>query len=212
MSAKKQRDRKKERRPSRIREENFEDVTWPRPFEIGARLLFSWHWKVLFYAICIYLHNYHLCDWNTLRCKPVFYQLSPYTFSIAGAIFKRRICGWKKLEQPLGVMRVPPATKMVREMRLKFFQVDQALEMLRVPLVTILAPEMRLKVFWTQPTFGDVANATSHDIGERNAIEIFWSRPTFGDVASAASHDVGARNAIESFLKSTNVWRCCECR
>ena len=44
-------------------------------------------------------------------------------------------------------MRVPLATIMAREMRLKVFQVDQALEMLRVALVTILAREMRLKIF-----------------------------------------------------------------
>ena len=67
-----------------------------------------------------------------------------------------------------------------------FFEVDEAFEMLRVPLVTI--------------------------IGARNAIESFSSRPSFGDVASGASHDIGARNAIESFLKSTDLWRCCECR
>ena len=77
---------------------------------------------------------------------------------------------------------------LAREMRLKFFQVDQRLEMLRVPL-----------------------GIPSHDIGARNAIEFFWSRPSFGDVASAANHDIGARNAID-FSKSTNVWRCCECR
>ena len=77
-------------------------------------------------------------------------------------------------------------TILAREMRLKYFQVDQALEMLRVPLVTILAREMRL--------------------------EIFRSRPMFGDVASGARQDIGVRNAIEIFLKSTNVWRCCECR
>ena len=117
--------------------------------------------------------------------------------------------------------------------RLKYFEVDQRFEMLRVALVTILAREMRLKFFWSWPTFGDVASATSHDIGAinasrpsfgevasgashytgaRNAIEIFWSRPSFGDVAGASSHDMGARNAIENFLKSTKLWRCCECR
>ena len=65
----------------------------------------------------------------------------------------------KKFEQPLRVMRVPLATILAREMRLKLFEVDQPLAMLRVPLVTILAREMRL-----------------------------------------------------IFLKSTNFWRCCECR
>ena len=38
-------------------------------------------------------------------------------------------------------------TILVREMRLKLFEVDRALEMLRVSLVTILAREMRLKIF-----------------------------------------------------------------
>ena len=45
------------------------------------------------------------------------------------------------------MLRVALVTKLAREMRLKFFQVDQALEMLRVALVTILAREMRLKIF-----------------------------------------------------------------
>ena len=66
-----------------------------------------------------------------------------------------------------------------------FKSTNLSLEMLRVPLVRILAREMRLN--------------------------IFSSRPSFGDVASAASHDGGARTAIESFLKSTKLWRCCEC-
>ena len=69
-------------------------------------------------------------------------------------------------------------------MRLKF---EQPLRVMRV-LVTIMAREIRLKILWSRPSFGDVAT-----------------------LASAASHDIGARNAIESFLKSTNVWRCCEC-
>ena len=90
----------------------------------------------------------------------------------------------------------------------KFFEVDQALEVLRVPLVKILAREMRLKT----TKLGNVASVASHSNGARKAIEFFWSRPSFGDVASAASHDIGARNAIENLLKSTNVWRCCECR
>ena len=84
------------------------------------------------------------------------------------------------------MLRLPQATIVAREMRLKFCEVDQALEMLRVPLVTTLAREMRLKTFYT--------------------------RPTFGDVAKAASHDIGARYAIENFLKSIKLWRCCECR
>ena len=54
-------------------------------------------------------------------------------------------------------------------------------------------------------------SGASHDIGARNAIETFRSRPSFGDVASATSHDIGARNAIENCLKSTKLWRCCEC-
>ena len=37
------------------------------------------------------------------------------------------------------MLRVALVTILVREMRLKFFEVDQALEMLRVPLFTILA-------------------------------------------------------------------------
>ena len=56
----------------------------------------------------------------------------------------------KKFEQPLRVMRVALVTILVREMRLKLFEVDQALEMLRVALVTILAREMRLKFFLRQ--------------------------------------------------------------
>ena len=122
-----------------------------------------------------------------------------------------------EVDQALEMLRVALVTILAREMRLKFFwsrptfgdvasgashdigarnaieifwkffEVDRALEMLRVPLVTTLAREMRFYLF-------------------------FWSRPTFGDVASGASHDIGARNAIETFLKSTNVWRCCECR
>ena len=80
---------------------------------------------------------------------------------------------------------MPLITILARKMRLKFFEEDQALEILPVALVTILAREMRLK---------------------------FSSRPSFGDVANAASHDIGARNAIEIFLKSTKLWRCCECR
>ena len=74
---------------------------------------------------------------------------------------------------------------------------------------------MRLKIFWSRPSFRDVASAAGHDIGTRNAIENFWSRLSFGHVASAASHNIGARNAIENFLnylKSTKLWRCCECR
>ena len=84
--------------------------------------------------------------------------------------------------------------------------------MFRVALVTILAREMRLKFFSSRPSFGDVASGAGHDIGARSAIEIFSSRPSFGDVASGVSHDIGAKNAIENFLKSTNVWRCSECR
>ena len=106
------------------------------------------------------------------------------------------------------MLLVPLVTIVAREMRLKIVEVDQALqvlwvprhddgarnaseihwelELLRVPLVAIVAWEMRLK--------------------------FFWSRPSFGDVASTASREIGARNAIENFLKSTNVWRCCQCR
>ena len=83
---------------------------------------------------------------------------------------------------------------------------------MRVPLATMLAREMRLKTFWSRPTLGDAVSVASHGIGARNAIETFWNRPSFGESASAASHDIGARNAIEIFLKSTKLWRCCECR
>ena len=78
-----------------------------------------------------------------------------------------------------------------------------------MPLVTILAREMRLKFFSSRPL--DVSSGASHDIGARNAIKIFSSRLTFGDVASGACHDIGARNAIENCLKTTKLWRCCEC-
>ena len=119
-----------------------------------------------------------------------------------------------EVDQAFEILRVPLVTILAREMRLKFFQVDQALEMLRVAIVTILAREMRLKILWSRPSFGDayVGSGASHDIGARNAIEFFLSRPTVADVASGASNDIGARNAIEKIFKSTNVWRCCECR
>ena len=64
-------------------------------------------------------------------------------------------------------------TKLAREMRLKFFEVDQRLEMLRVALVTILAREMRLKIFSSRPSFGDVASGASHDIGARLRLKLF---------------------------------------
>ena len=126
--------------------------------EIGAMLLFFMLLKSA--ILCdLYLLTYITCAIETpcdanlflpfvsihffnSRC---YFQYS--FFSIAGAIFKRGICDFKKFEQPLRVMRVPLVTILAREMRLKFFEVDQALEMLRVALVTILAREMRLKFF-----------------------------------------------------------------
>ena len=59
--------------------------------EIGAMLLFFMLLKVLFYAICIYLHT-SFVRLKHLAMQTCFYHLSPYIFSIAGAIFKRRIC------------------------------------------------------------------------------------------------------------------------
>ena len=82
---------------------------------------------------------------------------------------------------------MPLVTILAREMRLKVFEVDQRLAMLRVLLVTqYWCEKTRLKFFEVD-----------------QALEMF---------ASAASHDIGARNAIEIFLKSTKLWRCCECR
>ena len=70
---------------------------------------------------------------------------------------------------------------------------------------------MRLKKV-EQPLRVMRVHAANHDNGARNAIESFSSRPSFGDVASAASHEIGERNAIENVLKSTKLWKCCECR
>ena len=143
---------------------------------------FSCYWKVLFYAICIYLHT-SFVRLKHLAMQTCFYHLSPYIFSIAGAIFKRRICDWKNLNHLWAWCECHD-----------------------------IGARNAIEIFWSWSSFGDVASAASHDIGARNAIEIFSSRPSFGDVASAASHDIGARNAIENFLNSTNVWRCCEWR
>ena len=85
------------------------------------------------------------------------------------------------------------------------------LEIMLAYCINAWAREMRLKKFSSRLNFGDVASAACHNIGARNAIEIFSSRPSFGDVASAACHDISARNAIENCLKSTKLWRCCEC-
>ena len=50
----------------------------------------------------VFTYIHHLCDWNTLRCKPVFTICLHTFFSIAGAIFKRRICDWKNLNNHWG--------------------------------------------------------------------------------------------------------------
>ena len=55
-------------------------------------------------------------------------------------------------------------------------------------------------------------STAGHDIDPRKCDWDFWSRQTFGDVASVAIRGIGTKNAIENFLKSTKLWRCCECR
>ena len=60
--------------------------------------------------------------------------------------------------------------------------------MLRVSLVTVLAREMPSKTCYSRPDFGEGASVAGPDNG------------------------VSSRNAIEAFLKSTQLWRCCECR
>ena len=110
------------------------------------------------------------------------------------------------------MLRVPLVTILAREMRSKFFEVDQRLEMLRVPLVTILAREMRSKFFEVDQALEMLRVPLVTILAREMRLKLFESRPSFGDVASAASHDIGARNAIENFLKSTELWRCCECR
>ena len=57
--------------------------------EIGAKLLFLmlFNGKVLFYAICIYLHT-SFVRLKHLARQTCFYHLSLYIFSIVGAILK----------------------------------------------------------------------------------------------------------------------------
>ena len=107
----------------------------------------------------------------------------------------------KKLEQPLRVMRVPPATIMARETRFKFFSSRPSFVDVASAACHDIGARNATEIFSSRPSYGDVASAASHDIGARNVIESFSSLPTFGDVASAAIHDIGARNAIEIFLK-----------
>ena len=129
-------------------------------------------WKVLFYAICIYLHT-SFVRMKHLAMQTGFHHLPPYMFAIAEAIQEMDM-RLNNFEQSLRVKRVPPVTILARETRVKIFlkvdqtlemlsvaghdigarnaieiflKVDQTLEMLWVPLVTILAREMRLKLF-----------------------------------------------------------------
>ena len=95
-------------------------------------------------------------------------------------------------------------TILAREMRLKFFQVDQALEVLRVALVTILAREMRLKFFEVDQALEMWRVPLGTILAREMRLYFFEVDPS--------SHDMSARNAIENFLKSTKLWRCCECR
>ena len=69
--------------------------------EIGAMWLF---FMLLKSAILfdLYLLTYITCAIETPCDANLFYHLSPYIFSIAGAIFKRRICDWKNLNNHWG--------------------------------------------------------------------------------------------------------------
>ena len=66
-------------------------------------------------------------------------------------------------------------TLLVREMQLKFFEVDQAVEMLRVPLITILAQECYLNFFFLPKPWICWECHYRHNIGARNAIESFFN-------------------------------------
>ena len=92
--------------------------------------------------------------------------------------------------------------------RVAFGWKKKMLEMLRVPLVTILARELRLKIIWSPPSFGDVASAASRGSGERNAIENHQRL----EMLRVPLVTIMARETLMIFLKSTKLWRCCECR
>ena len=90
-------------------------------YSVDPRKVWKWRSKfgdrrnvALFHAIekCyfmrfVFTYIHHLCDWNTLRSKPVFYHLSPYIFFNSRCYFQKRDMRFKKFEQPARVMRVP---------------------------------------------------------------------------------------------------------
>ena len=91
-----------------------------------------------------------------------------------------------KVDQRLELLRMPLVKIWAREMRLNFFEVDQALEMLRVSLVTVLVREMQLTCFEVD-----------------QALEMLQV-----PLVTILAREM----RLKIFLKSTKLWRCCECR
>ena len=170
--------------------------------EIGAMLLFFMPLKSATIRT-LYLLTYIICASGTPCDATCFYQLLPYNFSIASAIWK---AGGYAIEE-----------------------IAQSLRMLRVPLVTILARVMRLN-FLNSPSRCCKCHKSQywHEICDWNLLtkpcrccEGRWSRywrekrdSTFStileDVASAACHNIGTKFAIEKVVSNPRRW--CECR
>ena len=55
-------------------------------------------------------------------------------------------------------------------------------------------------------------NGASHDIGARNAIENFFEVDQALEMLRVALVTILAREMRLEILKSTKLWRCCECR
>ena len=129
-----------------------------------------------------------------------------------------------EVDQALEMLRVPLVTILARETRLQFFSSQPSFRDVAIPLVTILAQGVRLTFFSSRPSFEDVTSAAIHDLGAINAIESFEldqrleMRLKFFEVDQALEMlrvpliTKLAREIRLIFLKSTKLWRCCECR
>ena len=80
--------------------------------------------------------------WVVTRVLCIYVNIAKYA-PLKGSSYIQLPHYLKSKKAIVNVLRVSLVTILVREMRLKLFEVDQALEMLRVPRVTLLAREMR---------------------------------------------------------------------
>ena len=106
-----------------------------------------------------------------------------------------------QVDQALEMLRVTLVTILAREMRLKFFEVDQRMEMLRVPIISILALDMRLRrMVSLEERLNYMENCLSQILVQLSLAEKRYS-DQFPFLCLI----------FYKFLKSTKLWRCCEC-